>query len=249
MSDFRFSAVEESGHRRWPVPATPWLMRQTWSELLFAHWPVPAEQVRPLLPKGVQLDLHDGAAWIGIVPFQMSNVSLRSVPNVPYLSAFPELNVRTYVTRDGKPGVWFFSLDAARLAAVGAARLGTGLPYFWAEMSCRRSAAAVQFSSRRLGSGVPAALEVSYEPHGPASRAIPGTLDYFLTERYCLYTVRASRLMRLEIQHPPWLLQAARASLSTNTMLTPLGLRVSPDAPVLHYADRQDMVGWAPDAC
>ncbi len=223
-------------------------MRQTWTNLLFAHWPVPAEQLRPRIPPGLLLDLHDGTAWVGVVPFQMSHISLRGIPDMPHLSTFPELNVRTYVTKDGKPGVYFFSLDAARLAAVWAARIGTGLPYHWARMSCQRTGDRVSVRSRRRGPSGHPAIEVSYRPTGPASCAAPGTLESFLTERYCLYTVWASRLRRLEIEHPPWSLQAAEASWRTNTMLAPLGLSAK-GLPLLHYADRQDVVAWGLEKC
>lgn len=249
MSDFRYATVDDDAHRPWPVPAGPWLMRQTWTNLLFAHWRVAPEQLHARLPEGLDLDLFDGDAWVAIVPFQMSNVSLRGLPNLPHLSAFPELNVRTYVTRGGKPGVWFFSLDAARVAAVATARAAIGLPYHWAEMTCDRTGDSVTFSSHRLGSGIRAALDVVYRPDGPEHRAVPGSLEYFLTERYCLYSVWAGQLKRLEIQHPPWLLRRAQASMATNTMLAPSGLRVLSEDPLLHFVERQDVVAWAPEGC
>lgn len=248
MSDFRFDAVEDQTHRPWPAPSGRWLLRQTWTNLLFAHWPVPADHLQRRLPQGLTLDLHEGTAWIGVVPFHMSNVSLRGVPNLPHLSAFPELNVRTYVTRDGKPGVFFFSLDASRLAAVLAARAVVGLPYFWATMSCGRRNGTVAFRSARQGASGHPSLDVSYRATGPESPAVPGTLDYFLTERYCLYTTWASRLRRLEVQHPAWSLRPATAVWRLNTMLAPLGLS-NLGEPLLHYAQRQDVVAWAPEWC
>jgi uncharacterized protein YqjF (DUF2071 family) len=248
MDDFRYEVLADYAHRPWPVPDSPWVMRQTWTDLLFAHWRVPAQHLRDRLPRGLTLDLHEGDAWIGVVPFQMSNVGLRDFPAVPYLSAFPELNVRTYVTRDNKPGVFFFSLDAARLAAVGTARAAVGLPYYWASMSCRREGRAVTFTSRRLGPTGQPGLDVTYRPTGPVSSPTPGSLDYFLTERYCLYSVWASRLMRLEILHPRWPLRPASATWRVNTMLAPLGL-VNLGEPLLHYAERQDVIAWGPESC
>src|SRR5688500_15722341 len=124
-------------HRPWPVPPSPWIMTQTWSKLLFAHWPVPPEQIRPLLPPSVTLDTFDGQAWVGVVPFDIPNIRPRFLPPIPTMAHFLELNVRTYVTRDGKPGVWFFSLDAASRLAVEGARLAFHLPYFNAQMSLK----------------------------------------------------------------------------------------------------------------
>ena len=112
----------DNNHRPWPVPQKPWVMRQVWHDLVFAHWPVSVDQLRPLIPPGLQIDTYDGQAWIGVVPFRMSGIRPRLLPAVPWLSAFPELNVRTYVVADDKPGVWFFSLEAANLVAVTIAR-------------------------------------------------------------------------------------------------------------------------------
>ena len=138
MSDFNYTSLDERAHRPWPMPASPWVMTPTWHNLLFAHWPLDAGALRERVPAALLLDLFAGQAWLGIVPFRMSNVAPRGVPNVPFVSAFPELNVRTYVTVDGKPGVYFFGLDAGCTVAVAAARTLTGLPYFHAEMSVER---------------------------------------------------------------------------------------------------------------
>src|SRR4051812_5845616 len=105
--------LKHTGHRPWPLPSGPWVMKQVWEELLFAHWPVSPEIIRPFIPGGINLDTYNDQAWLGIVPFRMSGVRPRLLPAVPWLSAFPELNVRTYVTVDNKPGVLFLSLEAA----------------------------------------------------------------------------------------------------------------------------------------
>jgi len=126
--DFDDSFLTDTAHRPWPLPERPWIMTQTWHDLLFAHWPVDKERLRAKLPPGIALDLFDGQAWLGVVPFRMSNVAPRGLPALPWVSAFPELNVRTYVTRDGKPGVYFFSLDAANPLAVQTARTLFHLP-------------------------------------------------------------------------------------------------------------------------
>jgi len=160
-------------------------MTQTWHDLLFAHWPIdPAVLVRKL-PVELPLDLFDDRAWIGVIPFHMTNVGPRGVPSLPGLSAFPELNVRTYVILDGKPGVYFFSLDAASTLAVIGARTMFHLPYFRAAMSVHTDGRRVTYRSARR-SAVNAQFLSSYEPIGSSSPAVPGTLEYFLTERYCL---------------------------------------------------------------
>ena len=132
-------ALTETAHRPWPLPTGPWIMSQSWHDLLFAHWPIDASHLRPLIPAALEIDKFQGEAWIGVVPFRMSGVRLRATPALPTLSAFPELNVRTYVTHGGKPGVWFFSLDAANAIAVSVARAWFHLPYFNARMTLRKS--------------------------------------------------------------------------------------------------------------
>jgi uncharacterized protein YqjF (DUF2071 family) len=223
-------------------------MVQRWHELLFAHWSLPPDRVRAIVPPSLPLDLYDGRAWIGVVPFRMSNVTLRGVPPLPGLSAFPELNVRTYVTVGGRPGVYFFSLDAGNPLAVAAART-LHLRYYYAWMSVRPAGDWIEYASRRLWPGPrPAELRARYRPRGPVYNALPGSLAYFLTERYCLYAVDGrGRASRLEIHHPPWSLQDAEAELGLNTMMAPLGLRLPETGPLLHYAARQDMVAWPPD--
>jgi uncharacterized protein YqjF (DUF2071 family) len=217
-------------------------MRQTWNDLLFAHWPVSEAQVRPRVPAAFELDLFDGDAWIGIVPFHMTNVTARGVPPLPWLSAFPELNVRTYVRVGSKPGVYFFSLDAGRMLAVLAARL-LNLPYFAASMQVARAGEAVRYRSRRPGWR--AEFEARYQPIGPVYNAVEGSLDYFLTERYCLYELdRMRRPYRLDIDHAPWPLQPASADITKNTMAGAAGITLPSREPLLHFARRQDMVGW-----
>src|SRR5262245_39338566 len=122
--------LDRIAHRPWPQPDGPWVMAQTWHDLLFAHWRIDSALLRPQIPSALEIDTFDGEAWIAVVPFRMSGVRLRMAPQVPGLSAFPEVNVRTYVKADGKPGVWFFSLDATNAVAVAAARLTFHLPYF-----------------------------------------------------------------------------------------------------------------------
>lgn len=221
-------------------------MTQSWHDLLFAHWPVGAREMRERVPPGLELDLFDGQAWLGVVPFRMTNVAPRGTPALPFVSAFNELNVRTYVTRDGKPGVYFFSLDADSQLAVAAARTMFGLPYYFARMSCEQQGEGVAYASRR-GSGAASEFDGAYRPVGPVREAIRGSLDYFLTERYCLHTVDETfTAQRVDIHHPPWPLQPAEADIQVNTMADAVGIRLPAMAPVLHFARRQDMVAWTP---
>ena len=249
QNDFPAGIIDETAHRPWPLPDSPWLMTQSWHHLLFAHWPVDAERLRALMPPGLPLDLHDGQAWIGVVPFRMTNVAPRFVPALPLLSEFAELNVRTYVTVGGKPGVYFFSLDAESSMAVAAARSLLQLPYFTADMNVRCDGERVDYSSHRTdGSGAPADLVAQYQATGPTYEPAPGTLDYFLTERYCLYNVDSRfRAYRLEIHHRPWTLQRAEADITTNSMAEAAGVRLPSIAPRLHFAKRQDALAWAPE--
>jgi uncharacterized protein len=238
-------ALAESAHRPWPLPRRPWLMGQTWYDLLFAHWAVPAEALRRLVPEPLELDLRDGRAWLGITPFVVGGVRLRGCPPLPWVSRFPELNVRTYVRYGERPGIYFFSLDAARRPAVAAARRTYRLPYFHAEMSARREGQVMRYESRRIDSaGFRAELGARYWPSGPDLPIEDGSLERWLAERYCLYVIDdRGRPLRGEIHHSPWPLRPARATIQRNTMALPLGLRLSD--PLLHYSARQDTVLWA----
>lgn len=234
-------------HRPWPVPDRAWIMRQTWSQLLFAHWPVPAEELRPLIPPGLEIDTFDGHAWVGVVPFMMSGVALRGLPPVPGTSRFPELNVRTYVRHGERPGVWFFSLDAASRLAVRAARMWFRLPYFDADMRCERVGAATEYASVRTHRGAPPAeFRARYEPAGPVCHAESGSLEHWLTERYCLYAQKGDALLRGEIHHGPWPLRPASGELDTNSMASAAEIELPNTTPLLHYAESIDVVCWSP---
>jgi uncharacterized protein len=222
-------ALTEIKHRPWPPPSGPWIMAQTWHDLLFAHWRIDTAQLRttlrPLIPNALEIDTFQGEAWIGVVPFRMSGVRLRATPALPTLSAFPELNVRTYVTHGGKPGVWFFSLDAAKAVAVSVARAWFHLPYFNACMRCESRNGWIEYTSERTDrrsakAPIQAKLRARYRPTGEIFHAQPGTLEHFLTELYCLYAADAKgQISRGEIQHGQWQLQPAQADFRENTMI------------------------------
>jgi uncharacterized protein YqjF (DUF2071 family) len=223
-------------------------MTQTWNDLLFAHWRVDKTALGALVPAGFELDLFDDEAWVAVVPFHMTNVTPRFVPALPWISAFPELNVRTYVTVDGKPGVYFFSLDAGNPVAVGFARATLNLPYYTAKMQVDVDATGdVRYHSRRV-SEPHAELTAQYRGHGDPRSPARGSLEYFLTERYCLYAVdHTFHAYRMEIHHEPWLLENAEARITINTMADAAGIRLPAMAPLLHFVKRQDMICWAPE--
>ncbi len=215
-------------------------MGQTWEDLLFVHYRVPVAQLREHVADGLEVQEHSGSGWLGVTPFAVTGLRARGLPPLPFVSSFLELNVRTYVTRDGKPGIWFFSLDASSEAAVVAARALYRLPYFRARIRVVERSAKLAFECQR---DAQTEFSGTYRPAGPVSLAAPGSLEHFLTERYCLYTEHAGRLGRAEIHHRPWPLQAAEAKLAKNTM-APAGISLH-DEPVLHYSARQDVVIWA----
>jgi uncharacterized protein YqjF (DUF2071 family) len=248
--DFDRAILDQVSHRPWPMPDGPWLMTQTWHDLLFAHWPVEEGALRARVPREFALDLFDGTAWLGILPFRMTNVAPRGVPSLPWISEFPELNVRTYVRVGERPGIYFFSLDAGSSLAVKVARYLLNLPYYPAVMSVMRAAAgSIDYDSRRDEPGAAASLSVSYRPVGPAFEAGEGSLEYFLTERYCLYNLNhRGAPYRLDIHHVPWPLQTAEATFTRNTMAEASGLSLPGTKPLLHYAKRQDMVAWPPSS-
>jgi uncharacterized protein YqjF (DUF2071 family) len=247
--DFNRGILDEVSHRPWRMPDAPWIMTQTWHDLLFAHWRVDHRMLRAKVPSEFELDLFNGAGWLGIVPFHMTNVAPRGVPSLPWVSEFPELNVRTYVRVNDQPGVYFFSLDAGSILAVQAARTLLNLPYYSASITVTPDGSSIAYESRRDGATPQASLSVSYRPVGERFLAVEGTLEYFLTERYCLYNLdHMGAPYRLEIHHPPWPLQSADAHFARNTMADAAGLSLADMEPLLHFSKRQDMVAWAPTA-
>jgi uncharacterized protein YqjF (DUF2071 family) len=244
--DFNDGILDDVSHRPWPMPEAPWIMTQTWHDLLFAHWPIDPNDLRRAVPAPFELDLFDGQAWIGVVPFRMSNVTPRGVPALPWVSAFPELNVRTYVKSGDKPGVYFFSLDAGNPIAVGVARSLVHLPYHSAAMRMGERDGWIWYDSRRTGAtGPPAELVARYRPTGEPAAPRSGTLEHFLTERYCLYTTDGLGCRyRLEIHHGPWQLQPAELDVSVNTMAHAAGFDLPASQPLLHFSKRQDAVTW-----
>ena len=221
------------------------LMYMRWHDLLFMHWPVPYESLRALIPSRLRLDTFEKEAWLGIVPFYMTGVRPRFVPPIPGISAFAELNVRTYVTADDKPGVWFFSLDAASKLAVRAARWGFHLPYFDAKMDVRRGDEMRYRSTRTHRNAPPAKLVMRYRPIGEAYHSKPGTLDHFLTHRLCLYSAdKNGNVYRGDVDHAPWPLQPAEAEVEVNDMTREIDVKLPDCKPLLHFAKYLEVSAW-----
>jgi uncharacterized protein len=224
----------QTEHRPYPVPERPWTMGQTWENLLFAHWRVPHDALRPHVPERLELEEHEGSAWIALTPFRVKGVRLRGAPPLPLLSSFFELNCRTYVRAGDRPGIWFFSLDASSRAAVAAARRTYRLPYRHA----RIEAGGDSFRAETEGGGY---FNARYHGVGMPTQAERGTLEHFLAERYCLYAGEGE--VRAEIHHAPWPLQPAQAAVEQRGIV-PVELE---GEPLCHFARRQDVVIWSPD--
>lgn len=235
-------ALRSVSHRPWQLPGGSWLLQQTWNDLLFAHWPVPLSQLRPLVPSQLTLDAYNGQCWVAVAPFHMSGIRGRSMPPIPGASRLPELNVRTYVTYKDKPGVYFFSLDAASRLAVWGARALYKLPYFFSRISVQRCDDWIYYRSLRTES--PAEFRGRYRPVRPVELRAPGSLEHWLTERYCLYTVCGGRVFRCDIHHTRWPLQDAEAEIEVNSMATSAGITLSPAIPLLHFSERLDVLIW-----
>lgn len=213
-------------------------MYQNWGKLLFMHWPVDAEVLRPLIPAQLSIDTFDGKAWIGEVPFTMWGIRAPFLPPIPGTSAFHELNLRTYVHFDGVPGVWFFSLDAQNSLAVWGARRFYHLPYYKAEMTLEQTSEKINYASKRKDRRGPLAeFQASWSIGAPVKPATPESLEFFLTERYCLYSFHNDQLYRSRIFHQPWPLQTATVESHQSTMIESLGIKQPKGAWLLHYAE------------
>ena len=240
-----------TSHRPRPLPSGRWMMTQRWNDLLFAHWPVPASSIAPLLPEGLEVDTFQGSAWLGVVPFWLDRIKVRGLPPIPGMRSFPDLNVRTYVRDEqtGTPGVYFFSLDAGNLLAVAVAHTFFHLPYHWAEMSLdQRSAREFGFYSRRRFSNPEVIFKARYRGLGPTRKLAeshPGTLEYFLLERSCLFTRnRAGQAVKASLHHIPWPLEEAEAEIERNDLADAIGIQLPDQEPVLHYSQRLAVYIW-----
>ena len=247
----RHGSFAQIDHRPFPLPSGRWRYSQIWSDLAFFHWPVSPRWLRKKIPLGLEIDEFEGRAWIGVVPFRLW-IRRRGFPALPRIQIFPEINVRTYVSVDGRPGVWFFSLDAPSPLAIWAARRFFHLPYERSRFevsvpphaAARNDASMIEYQSSRVV-GPAATFRGRYRPTGPVTLARPGTLDHFLTERYCLYSEDShGTLYRGHVHHVPWPLQSMEAEIDENTMAAPLGLELDGPPEHLTFAQRIEVSTW-----
>lgn len=247
------SVLKAVSHRGSALPKGPWVMQQSWNDLLFAHWPIPAAEIAATLPPGLAVDTFDGSAWLGVVPFGMDRIRLHGLPSVPGARAFPELNLRTYVRErnTNRSGIYFYSLDASNPLAVAVARTAFHLPYFWAQMSMQASdepgrSPEIRYRSQRIFSSPSARFEARYRGLGLMAQ---GAIEQFLTARYALYTTgRRGTLLRGEIHHIPWPLEHAEAEFHRNELPAAHGFRLPDCAPILHYSRELLVYVWALEA-
>ncbi|WP_226581701.1 YqjF family protein [Halobacillus litoralis] len=214
-----------------------WIMHQDWEDLVFMHWPIPAKALRPFIPRALEIDEYDNTAWIAIVPFRMRNIRFRGLPPIPFNNELLELNVRTYVTYKGVPGVYFITLDANHPLGVFLARKAFGLPYVHAKMRMKQSDSHIHFTSCRTHNGYPPAhFHAGFQTISDPMHARPGSLLYWLTERYALWVVRGSSVYKGPILHSHWRLQKTEADISVNHLVDFLPPSIFKEEPITYYS-------------
>jgi len=240
-----------TSHKPRPLPPGRWLMRQRWNDLLFAHWPVPAASLAPLLPEGLEVDTFQGSAWLGVVPFWMDRIKIRGFPPIPGSRTFPDLSLRTYVReeRTGTPGVYCLSLDANNLLTVMIRRAFFSLPTHWAEMRLeQRTTREFTIDSRRRFALQPVVFKAHYRGLGATwklAESRPGTIEHFLMERYCMFSSnRAGQPIRANLHHISYPLEEAEAEIEQNNLADALGICLPDHEPVLHYSRRLAVYVW-----
>jgi uncharacterized protein len=233
-------------HRPYPLPDMNWLMAQEWHHTLFVHWPVPVSSLREHVPRELEIDSFEGRAWIGIVPFQVKKMRGRFIPPIPLVSSYLEVNVRTYVKYGGRTGVFFFTLDADHFLAVVGAKLLFGLNYKQAKIGFLKSNHFELRSNRLPVQDENARLELKYKPETEVFFAEPGTLEHWLTGRYCLWTKRGSKLFRGDIHHTKWELQRAQAEISHKMLIPFVPQEILKQQPLVHYSKYKKAFFWPP---
>ncbi|MGC4378649.1 DUF2071 domain-containing protein [Fictibacillus sp. Mic-4] len=235
----------QTNHRPYPLPKRPWIMTQTWNDVIFAHWPISIDQLKDKVPPQLEIDTFEGRAWIGIVPFHITDFKVRDVFSIPFTDAFPEINLRTYVVYDDKPGVYFFSLDAGHWMAARLARMFTPLAYHFAKIDVTKKDGEISYKSSRQGrNGGNGEFEGLFSPSSTNFQSEKGSLDEWLTERYCLYTSSGKNMYRIDIHHEKWELQKAEGEILAETLTSSHGIILPDEKPLLHYASCNKTLIW-----
>jgi uncharacterized protein YqjF (DUF2071 family) len=244
--------MPRKSHKPRPLPSGHWVLRQRWNDMLFANWPVPAALLAPLIPEGLQVDTFQGSAWLGVTPFWIQQIKLQGLPPIPGSRSFPHLSLRTYVRdpQTGTAGLTFLSLEASNPIAAAVGRAFYRLPYHWAQMSMeQRSEREFSFYSRRRFADRPVIFKARYRGLGPSRRLAEsraGTLEYFLMERYCLFSSnRDGRPIRANLHHEIWPLEEAEAEIEQNSLASALGITLPETEPVLYYSRKLAVYVWA----
>lgn len=247
MPPFPREILKAVEHRPWALPGRRPILSMHWRDLAFLHWPVEPGELRRFVPNELELDTFDGRAWLGVVPFEMRDTRPLGLVGVPGATHFAELNLRTYVRQGAYTGVWFFSLDAESQLSVRGARLGFKLPYFDARMSIERDGDWIEYESERTHRGAPgASFRARYRGHEALDPAEPGSLEHFLTERYCLFAKDRRGILRGDIHHLPWPLQLGEVELGDCSMTALIGDMALEGEPLVHVARKLDVLAWWP---
>ena len=237
-------ALVDNGHLPFSMPNRPHAISQEWRELTFMHWKVDPKRLQPHLPDGLEIDLFEGEAYVGVIPFIMKNVRPRRLPAVPGISTFAEFNVRTYVVKDGQAGVFFLTLDAKSLVTCFHAPRAYGLAYRYAKAKVKRNADVLQWQSRRSSDG--AELRGTSTGKVLKQSAEAGSLEHFLFERYCLYTEHKGCLRRAYVHHQPWTFQEGDITLEANSLLESYDLGLDVHAPdLVHISKGLPVKTWS----
>lgn len=225
----------------------PWVLFMTWRDLMFASWRLPAEVVRPKVPPELELDTFDGSAYVTLVPMRVTDMHWRGIPPIPGMEGFRELNLRTYIKRNDRPGVYFLSIECPAAFSDWIARHFFGVPYYAAEIATYRDGDCFRFASERTQKGQPpAALFSQFRPVGQAAPPAPGSLESFLVERYSLYFAGDGHVWRGDIQHDQWQLFQAEVQLDVNTISTAAGLELGPKPDHAAYVVQTDTLIFPP---
>ncbi|MCJ7842651.1 DUF2071 domain-containing protein [Lederbergia sp. NSJ-179] len=236
-------AFLETNQRPFPLPESRWLMTQTWNHLLFCHWPIDEKVIQPLIPPEFELDKFAGKAWLGVIPFQVTDMRIRGLPKPPYLHTYLELNIRTYVTYKGTPGIYFLALDADKWSAVWGGKIGALLPYRKANMEMQERKNRIHFQSKPLDpSQKERTLSIQYQPISESYSPTTDSLEYWLFERYCFFILFKNRVFRGDIHHNHWKVSQAVAKIDQPFFFTLFQNRH--DAPLFHYTRKKQAFMW-----